>query len=291
MFIARNQNELRAEYFQGIFDAVEKGLSEGNQIGKRVLLPSSHVGSRRYIIQNYHDGIAICRVYGPPDLFITFTCNPKWPEITLAILNGQQPNDRPDIIVRVFHMKLQQLLNDIRSSAIFGPTLAILYSIEFQKRGLPHVHILVWLDKKGMEITSQIIDKWISAEIPDPIQDPLGYILISEHMMHGPCGEMNINSPCMRRGRCSKFYPKDFQNETNFTDNGFTQYRRRDTGIYIRRENQNLDNKWVVPHNLLLLKKYQAHINVEFVNKSRLLKYLCKYVNKGADKAKIILSV
>ena len=114
MFIARNQQKLRAEYLQGIFDAVEKGLSEANQIGKRVLLPSSHTGSRRYVTQNYHDGIAICRVYGPPHLFITFTCNPKWPEITLAILEGQQPNDRPDIIVRVFHMKLQQLLNDIR---------------------------------------------------------------------------------------------------------------------------------------------------------------------------------
>ena len=73
------------------------------------------------MIQNYHDGIAICREYGPPDLFITFTCNPKWPEISLAISNGEQPNDRPDIIVRVFHMKLRQLLDDIRSAAIFGP--------------------------------------------------------------------------------------------------------------------------------------------------------------------------
>ena len=81
------------------------------------------------MIQNYHDGIAICRVYGPPDLFITYTCNPKWPEITLANLEGQAPNDRPDIIVRVFHMMLQRLLNDIRSDSIFGPTLAILYSI------------------------------------------------------------------------------------------------------------------------------------------------------------------
>ena len=123
------------------------------------------------MIQNYHDGIAICRVYGPPDLFITFTCNPKWPEISLAILNGQQPNDRPDIIVRVFHMKLQQLLDDIRSAAIFGPMLAILYSIEFQKRGLPHVHILVWLDKRGNEMTIETIDTWITAEIPNPTRD------------------------------------------------------------------------------------------------------------------------
>jgi hypothetical protein len=91
-----------------------------------------------------------------------------------------------------------------------------------------------------------------------------------------------------KKGKCSKFYPKDFQDETNFTDTGFTQYRRRDTGIYIRKDDHNLDNKRVVPHNLFLLKKYQAHINVEFVNKSRLLKYLYKYVNKGPGKAKII---
>jgi hypothetical protein len=165
MYVARNQDKLRVEYLQGIFDAIEKGLSQGNQIGKRVLLPSSHTGSRRYIIQNYHDGIAICRVYGPPDLFITFTCNPKWPEITSVVLKGEYPNDRPDIIVRVFHMKLQQLLQDIQSGSIFGPILAILYLIEFQKRGLPHVHILVWLDKSQNEITPAIIDTWISAEI------------------------------------------------------------------------------------------------------------------------------
>jgi len=185
-------------------------------------------------------------------------------------------------------MKLQQLLEDIRSGAIFGPTVAILYSIEFQKRGLPHVHILLWLDKNGYEITPEIVDKWISVEIPDPREDPLGYVLIAEHMLHGPCGDKNKNCPCMKKGKCSKYYPKEFQNETSFTDKGFTEYRRRDTKIFIRRDNHNLDNRWVVPHNLSLLKKYQTHINVEYVNKSKLLKYLCKYVNKGPDQATII---
>jgi len=185
-------------------------------------------------------------------------------------------------------MKLQQLLEDIRSGAIFGPTVAILYSIEFQKRGLPHVHILLWLDKNGYEITPEIVDKWTSAEIPDPREDPLGYVLIAEHMLHGPCGDKNKNCPCMKKGKCSKYYPKEFQNETSFTDKGFTEYRRRDTKIFIRRDNHNLDNRWVVPHNLSLLKKYQTHINVEYVNKSKLLKYLCKYVNKGPDQATIM---
>jgi hypothetical protein len=76
-YIARNQDILRVEYLQGVFDAIEKGLTESNQVGKKTLLPSSHTGSKCYAIQNYHDDIAICRVYRPPDLFITFTCNPK----------------------------------------------------------------------------------------------------------------------------------------------------------------------------------------------------------------------
>src|SRR6266542_6355526 len=134
-YISRNQCKLRAEYMQEVFDAVEKGIYETNQIGKKVLLPSTHIGSRRYVIQNYHDSIAICCVYGAPDLFITFTCNPKWIEITQALLEGQQTNDRADIIVRVFHMKLEQMLQDLRFGAIFGTISALLYSIEFQKRG------------------------------------------------------------------------------------------------------------------------------------------------------------
>ena len=60
-------------------------------IGKRIILPSSHTGSPRYMIQNYQDAMAICRQYGNPDLFITFTCNLKWPEIirALTLIEGQ----------------------------------------------------------------------------------------------------------------------------------------------------------------------------------------------------------
>ena len=166
------------------------------------------------MIQNYHDGIAICRVYGPPDLFITFTCNPRWHEILEMLSDGEQPNHRPDKIVRVFHMKLQEILHDIGSGSIFGPTNAILYSIEFQKRGLPHVHILVWLSKDRVETILELIDRIISAEIPDPNEDPLGYVLVAEHMIHGPCGSINPNCSCMKKGKCSKIFPKDYEQET-----------------------------------------------------------------------------
>ena len=76
--------------------------------------------------QNYHDCIAICRVYGPPNKFTTFTCNSKWPEINEAIRfePGQKPCDRSNMIVRVFHIKLHEYLDDIKEGRIFGPIRA-----------------------------------------------------------------------------------------------------------------------------------------------------------------------
>lgn len=63
------------------------------EVGKRIALPATHVDSPRYMYQNYHDAIALCRYFGPLDLFVTFTCNPQWPKISRLLLNGQRPND------------------------------------------------------------------------------------------------------------------------------------------------------------------------------------------------------
>ena len=124
-YILDNQSNIRVENIQGISDAVDRGCVDGTQMGKMTVLPSSFTGGRRYMIQNYHDAIAICRVHGPPDFFVTFTCNAKWPEIDEGIIEpGQKPSDRADIIVRVFNMKLEDLLHDIKSGKAFGPCSA-----------------------------------------------------------------------------------------------------------------------------------------------------------------------
>ena len=81
------------------------------------------------MIQNCQDGMAICRVHGPPDLFVTFTCNPKWDEITEAVLlePGQIHSDRPDIETRVFKMKIDEFRNGVRNGKIFGPVNACMF--------------------------------------------------------------------------------------------------------------------------------------------------------------------
>ncbi|GJV43203.1 DNA helicase [Tanacetum coccineum] len=77
-----------------------------------------------------------------------------------------------------------------------GPRYIVLYTIEFQKRGLPHCHTLLWVDSKSELQDAQYIDELISAEIPDPVKDPHGYKLVTELMMHGPCGSANSSTSC-----------------------------------------------------------------------------------------------
>lgn len=164
-----------------------------------------------------------------------------------------------------------------------------MYTIEFQKRGLPHAHLLVFLHPSSKYPTPEDIDKIISAEIPDKLHQNELYNLVKTHMMHGPCGAANRSSPCMRDAKCSKYYPKSFQSTTIVDEDGYPVYRRRDNGNTVEKNGIILDNRWVVPHNPKLLLKYQAHINMEWCNQSTSIKYLFKYINKGYDRITAVI--
>nr|XP_029145225.1 uncharacterized protein LOC112718243 [Arachis hypogaea] len=284
-YIRSDQEKLRCEMYKGVKEAVLNGETTPSSCGKRIILPSSFTGGPRYMIQNYQDAMAICKVVGYPDLFITFTCNPKWPEVEDFLNNRElNPQDRPDIICRVFKAKLDTLIKDVRANKVFGRVAAVVYTIEFQKRGLPHAHILLFLHKDDKFPTAEDIDKIISAEIPDKKIDPEYFDAVEKHMMHGPCGVARKDSPCMENSKCIRHFPKKFVENTTIDDDGYPVYRRREDGKTINKSGVDLDNRYVVPHNRFLLMRYGAHINVEWCNQSRSIKYLFKYVNKGHDR-------
>lgn len=140
-----------------------------------------------------------------------------------------------------------------------------------------------------IDLRPGLIDSIVCAELPDVSDDPLLYALVDEFMVHGPCGNMNMGCPCMKDGICSKRFPKSFNEATIVGPDGFVAYRRRDDGRFVAKGVHRLNNRWIVPYNPKLMKKYQAHINVERCNKTHLVKYLFKYVHKGNDRAKIKL--
>ncbi|CAL1390927.1 unnamed protein product [Linum trigynum] len=203
-FLRTHQKDLRAEVYQGLQDAFAKGDMDGEKL-VRIIMPSSYTGGPRYMQQLYHDAMATCQHYGNPDLFVTFTCNALWEEIVDAFADMVGPNSelKPMVVCRVFHMKLAILIDEFKRESYFGKTIA---------------------------------------KIPDPNLDPEGYAAVVKFMIHGPCGVNNPTSPCMKDGKCSKYFPKEFCSETSFDKFGNVVYRRRNSGIQVQKGKEMLDN-------------------------------------------------
>ena len=186
---------------------------------------------------------------------------------------------------------------------VLGSVIAHMNVIEFQKRGLPHVHILIILSNSDRVMTPEFVDSAVCAELPpnpevattECERDQLLRLqnVVFRNMIHGPCGKANPNSPCMENGRCTKSFPKEFQKKTVVDpDNNYATYRRRcseDGGrAYVCPKTKTvIDNRWVVPFNPFLSLRYSCHINVEFCTSPKAVKYLYKYVTKGQDRAMI----
>ncbi len=288
-FIRENQQQLRCDLYNGLQDALNAGDVFGNDIGQKMILLSSFQGGERAMGQLYQDAMARVRKFGQSNLFVTFTCNPKWKEITDALLPRQTAKDRPDLIIRVFNLKLDALLKDIKDG-VLGTVIAKIWVIEFQKRGLPHAHILLILDEVSKLRTAEDYASMVSAEIPDLICHPKAYETVTSCMVHGPCGLDFFNAQCMEQGKCKKRYPHSFSEEMCYDVDGYPEYRRRQTRIFVDPKMQRVvDNQWIVPYILHLATKYHAHINVEICSSISAIKYLYKYVYKGPDRVTAIV--
>nr|GEW18617.1 uncharacterized protein [Tanacetum cinerariifolium] len=158
-----NQDMLRVDLYHNLCDAVTRGDTSAAGLGKRIVLPQTYIGSPRYTMHHYQDAMALCRTYNNPDLFITFTLNPKWPKIVemLAYIPCQKSHD----------------------------------------------------------------------QLPCPRNDPDAYMVVSEFMLHGPCGAEAKHAPCTNEGKCSKYFPKKIFAETNINEDGYPIYHRRDNEI------------------------------------------------------------
>ena len=243
----------------------------------------------------FQDCMRIVQKFGRPHLFLTFTANGQWEDTKASLFEGQDPLRRPDMVVRLFHAKLEEFKNDILKKQKMGRVKAYSYVIEFQKRGLPHVHMVVWLDERDAPKTPEDIDRFLTAEIPDPKTSPRLYELVKKTMIHGPCKgvltDPHKGPPCWKNQDCEKQFPKDHRKHTVFGDRAAAEYRRRGpedgghtfpafTSRYVEHPVE-LTNKWIVPYNRFLLAKYKAHINVEVIASVSAIKYLFKYITKG----------
>ncbi|EPB65785.1 hypothetical protein ANCCEY_15144, partial [Ancylostoma ceylanicum] len=165
--IGLHSTELRSSTASALFRYLDDKLREkGVKLGKLINMPQRYVGSRKWYEKLYGDAMAVAQRIGKPDLFITFTGSQDWPEIKNN-LPGKLDSwiTDPFLCCRVFFLRLSHFIDDIKNKEVFGKVKALHGSIEFQKRGMPHAHLLVTLHEKID--TPDKVDSYISAELPE----------------------------------------------------------------------------------------------------------------------------
>ena len=271
-------------------------------IGRVSYIPESFVGGPTDMFAKYQDSMAAVLYFGSPTAFVTMTANPRWKEVRDSLAFAQTAEQRCDVIARVFHAKLNALLSDLKNK--LGKQVVCVHVIEFQKRGLPHAHIVLILAQTDRPRTADQVDAISSAEIPplppDDDQSDAAIAqrrlrsLVLEHMVHNDCsGPRGCDCPCWDEvaERCGGNFPFDFASTTSLGDeHQRARYRRRNGENWTASvQGRRVTNQWVVPYNACLLMKYECHLNVEVVTAAHAVKYLFKYLFKGADSASAAL--
>ena len=187
----------------------------------------------------------------------------------------------------MFQEKLCSILKELHNG-IFGNHKVRSRSIEFQKRGPPHTHVLIWIE--NFNLTPTEIDKIICAEIP-PENSPL-HEKVMRLMVHGPCGSLNPQAKCMKNGVCTKGYPKPYMEATTFVDDDYPSYRRRSPehgGRTFTKMHKGtpwrVTNANIIPYSPYFVQKYNCHVNLECCASIKSMKYIFKCEFKGNDMA------
>ena len=201
-------------------------------------------------MENLQNSLAISRGYGVADLFISMTANFKQPEILNALLPRQTPTDRPNVVSCVFHQKKVFLINLIVKKEVFGSTVTQIYTIEFQKKGLPHMLLLIWLQKKYKFITPAQVDTIISVKFPDPQTYPRLFRLVSGVITHGPCEDHKPDVLCMENRHYNRHYSKELCDETIVYNNSYPKYCYQNIGVQYEICGFAIDNRWDIPYLL-----------------------------------------
>ena len=111
--------------------------------------------------QCFQDAMAIAYYFCKVDIFLTMTTNPWWKEIDNELLPGQTAYDCPDLVACMFEMKKDALIDYVYKHGIFRMAVAYVYTIEFQKGGLLHIHLLIFLKEPYKLLTPEAIDSCI----------------------------------------------------------------------------------------------------------------------------------
>ena len=184
-------------------------------------------GTPAYWQKVHHEVLAMIRQLGIPTWFLTLSAaDMKWPEVIQiiarqygTILTDEQVSNlsweekcnwlrrNPVTAARHFQYRLDLFWNEfIKSKSMpIGEVVDFMIRIEFQARGSPHAHTIVWIKdapKFGTDPVDnvvQFIDKYQTCAIPDNDPELHDLVQLQSHVH---------SFSCMRKGSCRFDIPK-----------------------------------------------------------------------------------
>ena len=262
------------EALNGLNESVSESYDKDkNQFGIKTFIPATFTGSPAYWNSVAKNGFYLSMILGAPTFFITMTENPHWHEIS-ALNTEKDIMMNSVLLARIFYQKKNSLISYIKKSKIFGEVKGYLWRDEYQKRGLPHCHILLWTDFDTSDTLE--LDKKVTCRLP--LEDPY----ITNEIRTNQLKELSktfMTHTCTQRcggltGKCCYGFPKTPHDATTIENNRVE---------FARNEGDEL----IVPHSPKLLALFRSHIDVEPVLSTSSIGYVLKYATKDSDSGDI----
>ena len=222
-------------------------------------MPATVPGGKQYWLRQWRDLSFLIRTLGQPSLFVTLTANDSWEDVT-PLLDGSTPIFRPVEMVVAFMRRFEFIKPYLwGKESVFGPVDDHWYRVEFQNRGAPHLHILLWCSH---DVTD---GHFVSAELPREEGDLRD--MVRKFQYHNCLPERCLKD----RMSCKYGFPYHPCEKDHLAKDGVTYMYRRGAKEDAR----------IVPHNVDLLQRWGAHVNVQYVTSAGMDRYLVKYVAKA----------
>jgi hypothetical protein len=252
-----------------------ENTTKDKDYGLRQFIPPSITDSDEYWHHVALKCFAISSQFGPPTFFLTFTMNPYWHEYQ-ALKRGNDVFADSAMVTLIFKQKLASLMKFIKSTNLLGKISAFVWRIEYQKRGLPHAHILFWTDLNTQDV--EAVEAVINVRYPkkspflkDQNMTEDMHVLIDRFQIHHHCQRCRTAD-----GKCKYGFPQELVASTTIRNHRYQ---------FARVEGEQL----IIPNNPELLAHFRSHHCLEVIHSNQCISYVLKYCAKNSDSGHIAL--
>ena len=256
-------------------------------------------GTKQFWFLKKSDVMAMIREFGPPTLFLTFSCAEydsvdierylrKVNNVPDSYPIGRLCTEDPISVSRKFSQKFRDFFTTVLlQGEVLGEVTHYFWKKEYQSRGAPHYHVLLWIKDApviGVDSEHAItewIDNRITCHIPNEEVSPELYRLVTKYQLH------KCSNYCRRKKKygsayvthCKFGFPREVTDETilNIVEDSL---KSRSKVYHLQRA---AGEERVNDYNPLLLYLWKANLDIQYVADSSLAlaHYVTAYITKA----------